>query len=112
MYRLFEVSLFASIAIVTFGHVESLCAGEKNPNEAERAAIRAAATEYLKAKKQGNLDGMHNSCTADADYVDASGRTFKMHALIDNPRAAPAREVAPAEAAHRRAPPRPGSRAP
>jgi hypothetical protein len=100
MCRYLRTSLAAPLAIGLFGFVALAWADEAEPEQAEIAAIRAAAKSYLEAKRQHNAEEMRKSCTVDGDYVDADGRVYKMHDLISKlGNTTPRNDVAPAEVA-------------
>jgi uncharacterized protein (TIGR02246 family) len=45
-------------------------------------AIRAAAKEYVMAKRRGDSEALANTWTPDGDYVDVSGQVFKARELV------------------------------
>ena len=49
----------------------------------EGAAIRAAGVAYRAALTKGDLEPIASFWTADADYVDQSGRPYKIHAGLE-----------------------------
>ena len=53
-----------------------------NPDE---RAIRAAAGEYVAAARRGDRETMRRMWALDGDYVDASGRVFKVQDLFGPP---------------------------
>jgi uncharacterized protein (TIGR02246 family) len=53
-------------------------------SQAEIAAIRAAAANYLAAVRSGNGDDIRRLWTPEGDYIDASGQHFKAHELLGN----------------------------
>ncbi|MGO9114724.1 MAG: YybH family protein [Thermoguttaceae bacterium] len=52
------------------------------PSSAELTEIRAAAAAYVKALEAGDTQALAAAWTADGDYVDAAGRSFKARDLI------------------------------
>jgi uncharacterized protein (TIGR02246 family) len=60
----------------------AVAADASSGDKEELAAIRAAAKAYVNALEQGNPDSLTAAWTADGDYVDAAGRSFKARDLI------------------------------
>jgi uncharacterized protein (TIGR02246 family) len=48
----------------------------------DELAIRAAAKEYLMAKRRGDSEALANIWTPDGDYVDAAGKVFQARELV------------------------------
>ncbi len=51
-------------------------------SNSDQQAIRAAAKDYLSAKRRGDFVAIGKMWTADGDYIDASGQRFKAQELI------------------------------
>jgi ketosteroid isomerase-like protein len=72
----------------------STAEGQSDPRPDERA-IRAAAKEYVMAKRRGDSEALANIWTPDGDYVDASGQVFKARDLVRRQVSASATTAAP-----------------
>jgi ketosteroid isomerase-like protein len=75
----------ASLMLVVFVAVAGAASvGAQKPPEKspEEQAIRAAGRAYLAARARGDAKTLSEAWTADGDYVDAAGQTFKAHELI------------------------------
>jgi uncharacterized protein (TIGR02246 family) len=57
---------------------------ESDPNV---RAIRASSREYVAANRRGDLETLRKMLTSDGDYVDASGRAFKIRDMTQKPSA-------------------------
>jgi uncharacterized protein (TIGR02246 family) len=103
MHRLFGAAIFICIAVASF---RASAGGQKTgPNDdAEIAAIRAAANNYAAAVRSGDSDVMRWTWAPEGDYIDASGQRFKAHELIPRDTAAPSSTSGPPAAAGSQAP--------
>jgi hypothetical protein len=82
MHRRCAILLVRSLTVATFG-VSFASGAEPGPNEnPDIAAVRAAASDYAAAARDGNVDVMRRSWTPEGDYIDASGQRFVVHELL------------------------------
>jgi ketosteroid isomerase-like protein len=95
--------LWACIVAGSFGIAIAVSAQTTTNSASDSAAIRAAAKEYILAVRSGDENAIRKMWAPEGDYIDASGRIFKPHAL------ASAQGVQPAAAAQSPAAPMPDS---
>jgi ketosteroid isomerase-like protein len=74
--------LLLCVGILAGANAETRAQVRRTAN-ADEAAIRAAAGEYAAAVRRGDRDAIKRMWTADGDYIDASGRQFKVHNLVE-----------------------------
>lgn len=81
MQRSYEILRLVCLLAVVGGGMAA-CRAAAAPT-VDELAIRTAAKEYSAAKRRGDADKLRTMWTADGDYVDATGRTFKARDLIN-----------------------------
>jgi uncharacterized protein (TIGR02246 family) len=77
MKRLLLYCKGATLAMAAAVFVFPAHAVENESRDAETAAIRAMARQYLDAKRRGDVEAMRAAWTPDGDYVDANGSFAK-----------------------------------
>lgn len=74
--------ILASLTAACLGFVAVACAEDDAAKKQEVAAIRAAATEYIRALRRGDIDAIRKMWTPGGVYMDASGRTYKIQEML------------------------------
>ncbi len=83
MQRPYEILRLTCLLTAVCGGIAACRAAEDAPDDADSQAIRSAAQDYLVAMRSGDADKLRATWTADGDYVDATGQSFKAHELIN-----------------------------
>ena len=72
--------------------------GQSNPQaDKDKAAIRAAARDYISAVRSGDVEAMLRTWTKDGDYVDAAGQKYRASDLIRKQIGKPRPKYAPGQ---------------